>query len=58
MEGGKNKSLRRFFGWPEDLEFVEKNAFCGILLHEQQVIACCQTHYDYGHTKRPLKLAV
>ena len=25
-----------------------KNAFWGILKHEQQVIAYFQTHYDYG----------
>ena len=34
------------------------NAFWGILQHEQQVIAYCQTHYDYGPPKMPLKLAV
>ena len=35
-----------------------KNAFWGILQHEQQVIACCQTHSDYGPPKMPLKLTV
>ena len=35
-----------------------KNAFGGILQHEQQVIACCQTHSDYGPPKMSLKLAV
>ena len=27
MEGGKKVTLRRFFGWPEDREFVEKMRF-------------------------------
>ena len=26
--------------------------------HEQQVLACCQTHSDYGPSKIPLKLAL
>ena len=43
-----------FWGWSEDREFVEKNAFWGIPKHEQQVIAYFQTHYDYV----PLTLAV
>ena len=30
MDGGKKMSAL-FFGWPEDREFVEKNAFWGIL---------------------------
>ena len=34
------------------------NAFWGILLHEQHVIACCQTRSDYGPPKMSLKLAV
>ena len=34
------------------------NAFWGILKHEQQVIAYCQTQYDYGPPNMPLKLAV
>ena len=29
-----------------------------VLGHEQQVIACCQTHSDYGPPKMSLKLAV
>ena len=49
-------STSRFYGG--------KNAFGGILQHEQQAIACeratacCQTHSDYGPPKMPLKLAV
>ena len=35
-----------------------KNAFLGILKHEQQVIVYLQTHYDYGPQKMPLTLAV
>ena len=34
-----------------------KNAFWGILKHEQQVIAYFQTHYDYRPQKMPLTLA-
>ena len=52
MEGGKKEVfLCRF--WAE-----QKVASWGILLHEQQAIACCQTHSDYGPPKMPLKLAV
>ena len=29
-----------------------------LLGHEQQVIACCQTHSDYGPPKLSLKLPV
>ena len=47
----KIKRLCVVFGWPEDREFVEKNAFWSILKHEQQVIAYFQTHYDYGPQK-------
>ena len=57
MEGGKKVSAS-FWGWPEDLEFVEKNAFLGILKHAQQVIAYFQTHYAYVPQKMPLTLAV
>ena len=35
-----------------------QNAFWGILYHEQQVIACCKTHSDYGPPKMSLKLTV
>ena len=52
MEGEKKVSLHRFFGSPEDHEFVEKNVFWGILKHEQQVIAYCQTQYDYRPPKK------
>ena len=56
-DGGWKKSVfALFFGGPEDHDFVKK-----IVLgheHEQQVIACCQTHSDYGPPKMPLKLAV
>ena len=27
MEGGRKVSLRRFFAWPEDREFIEKMRF-------------------------------
>ena len=58
-DGGWTKSVfASFLGWSEDREFVEKNAFWGILKHEQQVIAYFQTHYDYVPPKMPLTLAV
>ena len=57
MEGGK-KCLCVVF-WLTRRSWVHrKNAFWGILQHEQQVTAYCQTHYDYGPPKMPLKLAV
>ena len=31
-----------------------KNAVLGILQHEQQIIACCQTHSNYGPSKKCL----
>ena len=47
-----------FFNPMVDSEFVDKNAFWVILQHEQQVIACCQTHSDNGPPKTSLELAV
>ena len=48
VDGGWTKSVfDSFLGWSEDHEFIEKMRFGGILLHEQQVIAYFQTHYDY-----------
>ena len=35
-----------------------KMHFWGILLQEQKVIACCQTHSDYRPSKMLLKLAL
>ena len=58
MESGKKVSLCRFFVSPEDREFVEKMRFGAILQQEQQFIACCQTHSDYGPPKMSLKLEV
>ena len=38
---------------------VEKMRFgVSSVQHEQQVIACCQTHSDYGPPKMPLKLTM
>ena len=45
MEG-----LRRFLA-DQNREFVEKNAFWGVLQHEQQVTAYFQTHYDHRPQK-------
>ena len=56
---GKKASLRRFLA---DQKIANswggKNAFWGILWHKQRVIACCQTHSDYGPPKMSSKLAV
>ena len=61
---GKNVSLRRF---PDDRKianaqekiiiyiYIYINAFLDILLHEQQVPACCQTHSDYRPSKKAVK---
>ena len=46
MEGENKMSLRRFLADQKIASTVEKNAFWGILNHEQQVIAYFQTHYD------------
>ena len=35
-----------------------KKLFWDILQHQQQIIACCQTHSDYGPPKMSLKFAV
>ena len=56
--GWKQKVFVSFFGWSEDREFIEKNAFLGILKYEQQVTAYFQTHSDYGPQKMPSTLAV
>ena len=45
-------------GLTRRLRICGKNAFGGILQHEQQVTACCQTHSDYGPPKISLKLAM
>ena len=58
MEGGKKRCLCVVFWLTRRSRVRRKNAFWGILQHEQQVIAYCQTHYDYGPPKMPLKLAV
>ena len=58
MEGEKKEGLCVVFWLTRRSPVRRKNAFWGILLHEQQVIAYCQTHYDYGPPKMPLKLAV
>ena len=47
-----------FFWLTRRLRICGKNAFGGILQHEQQVTACCQTHSDYGPPKISLKLAM
>ena len=57
MEGGK-KCLCVVFWLTRRSRVRRKNAFWGILKHEQQVIAHFQTHYDYRSPKMPLKLAV
>ena len=58
-DGGKKVSLHHFLADQKIMSQVhEKNVFWRILQHEQQVIACCQTHSDYGSPYMSLKLAV
>ena len=47
-DGGWKKSLCVVFWLTRRSRVHRKNAFWGILKHEQQVIAYLQTHYDYG----------
>ena len=64
--GWEKKSVCVFFLADQKIaNSWKKNVFGGILWHEQQgtaccqqVIACCQTHSDYGPPKMPFKLAV
>ena len=57
MEGGKKVSyLRRFFWLTSRSRVRRKNAFWGILQHEQQVIAYFKTHCDYGPQKCAFKV--
>ena len=59
MEGGKKGVFALFSQLTRRLQLCrKKNAFWGILQHKQQVIAYCQTVYDYRPPKMPLKLAV
>ena len=58
MEGEQKVSLRRFGADQKIASSQKKNAFWGIIKHEQQVIAYFQTHYDYVPQKMPLTLAV
>ena len=58
MEGEQKVSLRRFGANQKIASSWGGKAVWGILLHEQQVIACFQTHSDYGPPEMPLKLAV
>ena len=58
MEGGEKKCLFVLLLDDQKIASLRKNAFWGILQHEQQVTACCQTHSDYGPPKMSLKLAV
>ena len=57
MEVGKIVSLHHFLA-DQKIAILWKNVFRGIRQHEQEVIACCQTHSDYRPPKMPLKLAV
>ena len=56
MEGVEKVSLCSFLA-DQKIGSSWKKCVWGILLHEQQVIACCQTHSDYGPPKMSLKLA-
>ena len=55
-EGGKKVSLRRFFCLTRRLRVRRKKCVLGHPI--ARAIAYCQTHYDYGPPKMPLKLAV
>ena len=46
--GKKKKDLCVGFWLTRRSRVSRRNAFWGILKHEQQVIAYCQTQYDYG----------
>ena len=56
---GKKLSLHRF---PADQNIgsvsMGGKGFFGILWHEQQILACCQTHYDNGPSKVTLTLVL
>ena len=54
----EKKCLHIIFGLTRRLWVRGKNAFFDILFHEQQFIACCQAHFDYGPSKMPLKLVL
>ena len=57
-DGGWTKvSLRRFLA-DQKIASSWKKCVLEHPIHEQQVIACCQTHSDYGPPKMPLKLAM
>ena len=61
MERGwrvNRKCLYVVFGLIRRSRVRRKNAFLGILKHEQQVIAYFQTRYDYVPQNMPLTLAV
>ena len=55
--GGEKSVFALFLVWLKCQEFEGKLQFGGILQRQQQVLACCQTHSDYGPSKMPLKLA-
>ena len=51
MEGGKKVSLHRVLA-NQKITILWKKCVLG---HEEQVIACCLTHSDYGPPKMPLR---
>ena len=56
MEHGGKVSLHRFSA--DQVRGPGKKRVLGIQLqNERQVLACCQTHSDYGPSKMPLKVA-
>ena len=57
MEDGFFFFFASFFAYHK-WQICGKMHFSGILLHEQKVIACCQTHSDYRPSKMLLKLAL
>ena len=57
MENGiKKKCLYIVFWLTRRSRVRGKNMFFAIVQHEQQLIACFQTHFDYGPSKIPFKV--
>ena len=58
MEGGKKCFFVSFFLADQKIaiSWKKKCVFGASYKHEQQVVACCQTHADYGPPKMPLKV--
>ena len=58
MEGGKKCLCVIFWADQKITSSQKKKCFGASYSKSNKVIAYCQTHYDYGPPKVPLKLAV